>query len=91
MTGQRGRDGSPSRPRVVEAPGRATSPAPPARSARRGVKSPCPASGGRVHAPPHWLQAVPPLTTKLSFPAQIRRGQVLNWATRVESTWLATC
>ena len=38
--------------------------------------------GGRVHAPPHWLQAVPPLTTKLSFPAQIRRCQVLNLATR---------
>lgn len=34
--------------------------------------------GGRVHAPPHWLQAVPPLTAKLNFPAQIRRGQVLN-------------
>ena len=26
--------------------------------------------GGRVHAPAHWLQAVPPPTTKLSFPAQ---------------------
>ena len=32
----------------------------------------------RVHAPPHRLQAVPPLTTKLSFPAQMRRDQVLN-------------
>ena len=41
--------------------------------------------GGRVHAPPHWLQAVPPLTTKLSFPAQIRRCQVLNLATRVKN------
>ena len=30
----------------------------------------CALSRGRVHAPPHWLQAVPPLTTKLSFPAQ---------------------
>ena len=40
---------------------------------------------GRVHAPPHWLQAVPPLTTKLSFPAQIRRCQVLNLATRVKT------
>jgi ATP-dependent phosphoenolpyruvate carboxykinase len=40
---------------------------------------------GRVHAPPHWLQAVPPLTTKLSFPAQIRRGQVLNLATWVRN------
>jgi hypothetical protein len=38
----------------------------------------------RVHAPPHWLQAVPPLTTKFSFPAQIRRCQVLDFATRVK-------
>ena len=28
--------------------------------------------GGRVHAPPHWLQSVPPLTTRLSSPARIR-------------------
>jgi len=39
---------------------------------------------GPVHAPPHWLQAGPPLSTKLSFPAQIQRGQVLNLATRVK-------
>ena len=42
-------------------------------------------SPGRAHAPPHWLQAAPPLTTKLSFPAQIRRCQVHNFATRVKN------
>jgi hypothetical protein len=36
---------------------------------------------GRVHASPHWLQAVPPHTTKLSFPAQNRRCQVLKFGT----------
>ena len=42
-------------------------------------------STGRLHTPPHWLQAVPPLPTKLNFPAQIRRGQVLNSAAREEN------
>ena len=42
--------------------------------------------GGRVHASPHWLQAVQPLNTKLSFPAQIRRCQVLNFAARMKTT-----
>ena len=40
--------------------------------------------GGRVHAPPHWLQAVPPLISKFSFPAQTRRCRVLNLARRVK-------
>ena len=34
---------------------------------------------GRVHAPPHSLQAVPPLPTKRSFPAQKRRCQSAAW------------
>ena len=38
----------------------------------------------RVHAPPPWLQAVPPLTTKLSFPAQIRRCLVISLVARVK-------
>ena len=41
-------------------------------------------SGGRVHAPPHWLQAVPPLTMKLSFPAQKRRCEVINTEAKVK-------
>ena len=32
----------------------------------------CAVCGSRVHAPPHGLQAVPPLPTKLSFPARKR-------------------
>ena len=40
---------------------------------------------GAPPPPPRWLQAVPPLTTKLSFPAQIRRCQILNLAMRVKS------
>ena len=46
--------------------------------------SPSSPERARVHAPLHWLQAVPPLTTKLTIPAQKRRCQVLNLATRVK-------